>query len=90
MIVPPKDRIEVVLMADQASPVHVWLQSTTELARRYEFNKDKSFRVIAGAAALLLFMFFLFPGGTVILLLLSLIVFFPLTLVGMAGYFRGS
>lgn len=90
MIVPPKDRIEVVLMADQANPVHVWLQSTTELARRYEFNKDKSFRVIAGAVALLLFMFFLSPGGTVILLLLSLIVFFPLTLVGMAGYFRGS
>lgn len=90
MIVPPKDRIELVLMADQANPTHLWLQSTTELARRYEFNREKSLRVIAGAAALLLVMFFLSPGGTVILLLLSLIIFFPLTLVGMAGYFRGA
>lgn len=87
---PPTDRIEVVLMADQQHPVHLWLQSTAELARRYDFNKDKSFRVLAGAAALLFLMFFLSPGGTVILALLGLIVLFPMTLVGMAGYFRGG
>jgi hypothetical protein len=88
MMTPPNDRVEVVLMADQARPLHLWLQSTSELGRRYEFDKDKSLRVIGGAAALLLFMFFISPGATVILLLLSLIVLFPLTLVGMAGYFR--
>ncbi len=88
MMTPPNDRIEVVLMADQPRPLHLWLQSTAELQRRYVFNREKSLRVIGGAAALLLFMFFLSPGGTVILLLLSLIVFFPLSLVGMAGYFR--
>ncbi|GLI94993.1 hypothetical protein [Methylocystis echinoides] len=87
---PPNDRIEVVLMADQARPMHLWLQSTAELARRYSFNKEKSVRVVGGAAALLFVMFLLSPGGTVILLLLSLIVFFPMSLVGMAGFFRGG
>jgi hypothetical protein len=87
---PPNDRIEVVLMADQARPMHLWLQSTAELARRYEFNREKSLRVLGGAALLLLLMFLLSPGGTVILILLGVILFFPMALVGMAGFFRSG
>lgn len=87
---PPNDRIEVVLMADQPRPMHLWLQSTAQMARRYDFDREKSLRVVGGAVALLFVMFLLSPGGTVILLLLSLILFFPMSLVGMAGFFRGG
>jgi hypothetical protein len=90
MITPPKDRLEIVLMADQAAPIHLWVQSTVELARRIEFDKEKSVRVIGGVALFLILMLYFFRGATAMLLLLGLMVIFPLKLVGMAGYFRGT
>ncbi len=87
MVTLPKDRIELVLMADQAEPIHLWLQSNGELARRLEYDKERSVRILGGAA--LLFMLFFFSAATAILLLMGVVVLFPLTLVGMAGYFRG-
>lgn len=88
MVILPKDRIEVVLMADQANPAHLWFQSTAELARQIRYGREKSLRILSGAAVLVLLMLYLTPSATVILLLLGLIVIFPLKLVGMVGFFR--
>ncbi|MGJ0506061.1 MAG: hypothetical protein ACR652_02785 [Methylocystis sp.] len=90
MMTPPKDRVEIVLMSDQPHPLHLWIQTTAELARRLDYNKEKSVRILGGAVILLLAAFFLSPGSTIILLLLGLIVIFPLTLVGMVGFFKES
>ncbi len=90
MALPSKDRIEIILMADKAEPIHLWVQSSVELARRLEYDKEKSTRILSGLAVLLLLALLLFPAATVLLSLLSLIVIFPMALVGMAGYFRGS
>jgi hypothetical protein len=90
MAVPPKDRIELVLMSDQAASLHFWIQSNSDLARRVELNKEKSIRALGGAALLLVILLYFSPGATVILSLMGLIVLFPMTLVGMAGYFRGA
>ena len=88
MALPPKDRIELVLASDQAAPIHLWIQSNSELARRIELNKEKSVRVLACAALFFIAMLYFFPALTVSLLLMGLIVLFPMTLVGMTGYFR--
>jgi len=90
METPPKDRFELVFLADQPAPIRLWTQSTESLARRFEWGKEKSIRIIGGAACALLMMLYLFPGFTVMLALLSLIILFPLKLVGMAGYSRGA
>lgn len=89
MVLAPNNRIEIVLMADQAAPIHLWVQSSAELARRLEYNKERSTRILGGSAILLLMAFLLIPAATVFLFLLGVIVVFPLALVGMAGYFRG-
>jgi len=90
MATPPKDRLEIVLMADQSAPVHLWLQSTAELAKRFEYNKDRSARILGGAALLLVLMLYLFPALVIIPALVIVMVLFPLTLVGLAGYSRGT
>ncbi len=61
MLTPPKDRLEIVLMADQATPIHLWLQSTSQLAKRFDLNKEKSLRVAGGAAIALLFLVYFAP-----------------------------
>lgn len=90
MVTPPEDRLEIVLMADQAAPIHLWVQSTAESARRIEFDKERSTRIVGGVALFLIVMLYFFREATAMLLLLGLIVIFPLKLVGMAGYFRGT
>ncbi|WP_457797896.1 hypothetical protein [Methylocystis sp. S23] len=88
MAVPPKDRIEVVLMSDQAAPAHLWVQSTAQASMRVELDKEKSVRVLGGTLLFLILALYFFPGAMVILLLIGLMIGFPLALVGMAGYFR--
>lgn len=90
MVSPPKDRIEVVLMNNQPNETHLWVQATADLARRYEFDKDKSFKVIGGAAGLYILLFYISPATAIILLLVFLIILFPLSMVGMAGYSRSK
>lgn len=90
MVTPPEDRLEIVLMADQAAPIHLWVQSTAESARRIEFDKERSTRIVGGVALFLIVMLYFFREATAMLLLLGLIVIFPLKLVGLAGYFRGT
>jgi hypothetical protein len=90
MKIPPKDRLEIVLMADVGVPIKLWVESTGALAKRIEYGKEKSIRILGGAAILFIFVFYLFPAAVVILLLLGLLVLFPLKLVGMAGYSRGT
>ncbi len=89
MVAPPQHRLEVVFMANRASPIHIWMQSTPDRSRVFEYDETISLRIIGGAVLLLLFMFFLFPGPTVILFLAGMMVFFPLYVVGTVGYFRG-
>ena len=89
MVTPPKARLEIVLLADQSAPIHLWLQSTAELARRFEYDKQRSTRILGGAALFLVLLLYLFPALVIIPVLVSVMVLFPLTLVGMAGYFRG-
>jgi hypothetical protein len=90
MITPPKHRIEIVLMADQAAPVRFWAQSTAELAKRIECDKEKSIRMLGGMALFLIIALYVFPAATVIGLLMGIIVLLPANLVGMAGYSRGT
>lgn len=90
MLTPPKDRLELVLMADQPAPIRLWTQSTAELSKRYEFDKQKSVRILGGGACVLLMMLAFFPAPTVMLALLATIILFPMKLVGMAGFSRGT
>ncbi|WP_363351960.1 hypothetical protein [Methylocystis echinoides] len=89
MAPPQPDRIEVVLMADEAQPLRFWVQSTAQLARKLEYGREKSRQILAALAVVLVLAVYLFPAATVMLILLSLIVIFPLALVGMAGFSRG-
>lgn len=89
MVTPAKDRLEIVLMADQATPIHLWVQSTAELAKRIECAKEKSARIVGGVALMLIAMFYFFPAATAMLMLVVAMAVFPLKLVGMAGYFLG-
>jgi hypothetical protein len=86
----PSNRVEIVLMADQADPLHLWVEAPASLARRREFDKAKSMRVVGGAAGLFLLALFLIPAATALLSLLALMIVFPLALVGMAGFSRGK
>lgn len=90
MVTPPQDRLELVLMADQPTPLRFWAQSTAALAKRYAFDKQQSIRIVAGAGIFLLLMLFFFPAATVMLALVAAIILFPMSLVGMAGFARGS
>ena len=90
MVTPPNHRLEIVLMADQASPVRFWAQSTAELAKHIEYGKEKSIRILGGVALFLILVLYLFPAATVIVFLLGVIVVLPASLVGMAGYSRGT
>lgn len=89
MVTPPNDRVELVLLSDDPTPIHFWVKSSAELARRFEFNKEKSVRLFSALAVALLVMILFFRGATLMLLLISLMVLFPLWLVELAGYFRG-
>lgn len=90
MVESPKDRIEIVLMSDDASPIRLWVQSTADVARRYEHDKTKSLQIAGGFGIFLLLMLFLAPAATVILLLVGVMIVFPMSLVGMIGYSRGK
>ena len=90
MIIPPKHRLELVLMADQTAPVRFWVQSTAELTNQIEYDKEKSIRILGGAALFLIIALYLFPAAIVISFLMGVIVVFPAVLVGMAGYSRGT
>jgi hypothetical protein len=90
MVTPPDNRIEVVLLSDQANSVHLWVQSTASASRRVEFDKERSTRIFGASLFVLVIALYFFRGAAVMLLLVGLIIGFPLSLVGMAGYFRKS
>jgi hypothetical protein len=90
MTMPPHNRIEIVLMSDQGAPVHLWMQSSADAAKRSDLDKEKSVRVLAAAFLFLILMLYFLPGATVILLLIGLMIGFPLVLVRMVGCFRKS
>jgi hypothetical protein len=90
MVAPPKNRVELVLMSDHPAPIHLWVKSTAELARRFEFNKEKSIRFLSALAVSLVLMILFFRGATLILLLIALMVLLPLWLVELTGFFRGT
>ncbi|WP_363349437.1 hypothetical protein [Methylocystis echinoides] len=75
-------------MNGEADPLRLWVPSTAQLARRLEYSKEKSRQVFGGLAIFVALAAYLFPAATVMLVLLSLIVIFPMRLVGMAGFSR--
>ena len=88
MVPSQQDRIEVVLMNNDPNQTQIWVQANSALAKRYEFDKDKSIKLFGGATGLFLLMLYISPATVTILLLVSLIIIFPLSLVGMAGFSR--
>ena len=90
MATPPEDRIEIILMNNDAAQTHIWLQTNASLARRHIFDREQSIKILGGLALLLLFMLYYSPASTIILLLLLLIIVVPLSMVGMIGYSRAS
>jgi uncharacterized membrane protein len=90
MPVPPEDRLEIVLMVTDDKPIHFWVQTNGDFAQLYEYDRKKSLQIFAGASVFLVLMLFFATATTVFLLLLSLIILFPLALVGMVGYWLGD
>jgi hypothetical protein len=88
MIPSQQDRIVVVLMNNDPNQTQIWVQVNSALAKRYEFDKDKSIKLFGGVTILFLLMLYISPATVIILLLVSLIIIFPLSLVGMAGFSR--
>jgi hypothetical protein len=89
MMEPPKHRIEISLQPIEAPPIRLWIQSSADFARLYGFDRQKSLQILGGAGVFLLIMLYFAPASTVILLLIGVMVLFPMSLVGMAGYSRG-
>lgn len=90
MVAPSNDRFELVLMKNEPSQTRLWVQTPAGFAQRHEFDKDKSIKIIGGAAVCLLFMLYFAPALTIMSSLVLLIVFAPLAMVGMAGYARSD
>ncbi len=88
MVAPSNDRIELVLMKNEPAPVRLWMQSPAGFARRYEFDREKSIKIIGASAVFFLLMLYFAPALTIMTLLVLLIVLAPLSMVGMAGYSR--
>ena len=90
MVAPPQHRIEIVLMSNDPAQTHIWLQTNASLTRRYEFDREKSLKILGGLAVLFLLMLYFSPASTIIILLLFLIIVAPLSMVGMMGYSRAG
>jgi hypothetical protein len=84
----PKDRVEIVLKPTEAAPIRLWVQAPPNLARHYAYDRDMSLKILGGAGVFLLLMLYFAPAATVFLALVGLMVGFPMSLVGMAGYSR--
>lgn len=90
MVAPSNDRFELILMKAEPSQTRLWVQTPAGFARRYEFDRDKSIRIIGASAVFLLLMLYFAPALTIMTSLVLLIVLAPLTMVGMAGYSRSD
>jgi hypothetical protein len=84
----PADCFELVFLADQEAPIHLWIRANDDWAREIEYNKSQSLKFIC---ILLLFLFFgvlLAASALLMLILLIGMVIFPAYLVGLIGYYR--
>ena len=84
----PADCFELVFLADQVAPIHLWMRTNGDWAREIEFNNFQSLKFIC---ILLLFLFFgvlLAASALLMLILLIGMVLFPAYLVGLIGYYR--
>ena len=84
----PADCFELVFLADQEAPIHLWMRANGDWAREIEYDQSQSFKIVG---AFLLFLFFgglLAAGALLILILLVGMVLFPAYLVGLIGYYR--
>ena len=86
MVAPLKDLIELVLMKNEPAQTRLWVQAPAGFARRYEYDKGTSIKIIGGSALFLLLMLYFAPALTIIVFLVLLIVLVPLYMVEMAGY----
>ena len=84
----PADCFELVFLADQDAPIHLWMRANGDWAREIEYDKSQSLKFIC---MLLLFLFFgvlLAASALLMLILLIAMVLFPAYLVGLIGYYR--
>lgn len=88
MVAPLNNRIELVLMKNEPAQTRLWVQTPAGFARRYEFDKGTSIKIISGSVVFLLLMMYFAPALTIIVFLVLLIVLVPLFMVEMAGYSR--
>ena len=88
MVGPSNDRIELVLMKNEPAHIRLWMHTPAGFARRYEFDKDKSLKIVGGMALFFLLMLYFAPAMSIMLFLVLLIILVPLSMVGMAGYSR--
>ena len=88
MVEPSNNRIELVLMKNEPAHIRLWLHTPAGFARRYEFDKDKSLKIVGGMALFLLLMLYFAPAMSIMLFLVLLIILVPLSMVDLAGYSR--
>ena len=88
MSLPTKDRIEIILKVDDAKLIRLWVEAPAGYSQRYEFTREKSLRLVCGAAGFAFLLLYLFPAASVMTSLLCLIIVFPLSLVGIIGFSR--
>lgn len=84
----PADCFELIFLADQDAPIHLWVRTNGDWAREIEYDKLQSLKLIG---IFLLFLFFgvlLAAGALLILALLIGMMLFPAYLVGLIGYYR--
>lgn len=84
----PRERIELVLKPNEGPPIRLWVEAPAGFARRYDFDREKSLQILGGVGVFLLLTLYFAPAATIILLLIGVIILFPMSLVGMAGYSR--
>jgi hypothetical protein len=82
------DCLDLIFLADQDAPIHLWMRANGDWAREIEYNKSQSFKIF-GTFLLFLFFGFLLAASTLLLLILLIgMVLFPAYLVGLIGYYR--
>jgi hypothetical protein len=90
MVTAPKDRIEVVFMDGEAKPIRLWAQARPQQATLIKFDKNKTIRVLGGAAVVALLALYLMPDAIVILLLIVAMALFAFRMVDIVGFSVGE
>ncbi len=86
----PEHRLELVFMANRASPLRLWAQANSNWSAVVEYGEKTSLRAGAAAILTLLFLVLLLPEVALMLFLIGTMALFPLYLVGAIGCSRSA